>query len=856
MNTTIEPPLTWASGSVVYGRDLDDAWALFRLPTASYDTQPKKERLAVQGDLEQLLTDLRRDGQLVSIARDWDWSEYLKERGRGESPHPELREQYIREQGDIARTIPAAPPLLFAAISLRDPVVRNAAEDLARLGPWHRMREKLSSTARLVSAGLLPEDRREDDQRAAMNLLAQLQQISTLSGAVPASTEDLQWWLRHCWHRGLGEPHVDAGDAPQSVALERNGRSVVRPQELDLLRWTGGITAGADHLIVDSPDGGRAVQIGMVATQVTATAPRTHPKLALAFAPRTWLAWPVDLAISWHWVDNKTSYKKVTGKEKEVRDDAIEASRSEGGANDEELVRPEIAADLVSRLNLGQEPTLECTISAILACPIADPVADPALDAQLVREGVRRAREMASTTRDVFRKSADVSFKVAPLQQLDVFFGQLPGQRIRLPGYRRILMPDQVAAQGWTAAEQVGSSSGWLAGETISQRPVPVRFDPRDGSELNRAPGILVSGDLGAGKTVATSKIMLEMVLDGGIVIDEDPKGDHTWFELLPDDVVQHVRISGEDSRQQGLLDPWLSARQEVRATMAESFLSALLPRNAHPEWTVALQRAIAVVDQRAGDNATNREVLRALRDAGDDHSLAVADSLEAQASYGIARLGFAGDDRTMDLGRRPVTILVTDQLPRPSHRRSRAEYNQAEVVGEQISLLLGHLRSRIMKEHRARLKGNNRDEGWRDLNTEAGREQFNADQRMGRSELVVPIIGTQLATDVAADLSTDAALETVANIFGVHLAFRQVDAAQAAHALLLMGLDPDPRLITRLTELEDGQALMRDHRRRTGWVQWRTAEMQSRSFTTPNVDATRLYKALEEAETDAVYAG
>lgn len=862
--SAIKPPLTWAAGSVVYADGLGDPWALFTIPTASYDTQPKAEQLSVQGDIEQVLIDIGRDGQIVSLARTWDSDAYVADRRGRRSPLRELRDQYVAEQeAELVGAIPASPPRVFMALSLRDPAIYDTGTDLARLGPLQRIRENLSATGRMIASGVLPERKREEDQREATALLAQLQGVSAFQDAEPATIEDVQWWLRHCWARGLGEPDVDAGDEPQAVLLERNGQAAVQPLELDMLRWTGGITTAANHLVVDGPQG-RTVQVGMLATQVTGTAERTHPKLALAFAPRTWLAWPVDLAISWHWVDNKASFKKVAGKEKEVRDDALEAHQSEGGATDKELIRPGVAADLSSRLDMGEEPTLHATISAIVSHPIADEIGDSRADAAVLRDGVREARAMAAETIKAWKKRADVRFHIPPLQQLEVFFGQLPGQRPTLPGYRRILMPDQVAAQAWLAAEQVGSRTGWLLGHTSSLRPVPVRLDPRDGSEENTAPGMLFLGQLGSGKTVATGKVMLEAILDGGIVIDVDPKGDHTWFEALPEDAHQLVTLSAHNDAHRGLLDPFISAPEEIRVTVAQSFLNALLPEGADARWRVRLREAVSLVAERGGTEACCSEVIRVLHQTAgengrqDPDAAEVARSLAAIAKQGIVRLGFADVGRAATLGQRRATILATNFLPRPDARRDRREFSEADRYGEQISLLLSQFAYRTMARHRAELKIFNNDEGWRDLNTESGREVFNAMQRMGRSELVVPIVGSQLATDIATDT------DQIENLFGLRIAFRQADEQQAARALELMGLDPDPRLIRELTrkftkaqQLAHGaRALMRDHRGRTGWVHVRVAPMQQRSFTSPDVEATRARDEIHESESDAIYAG
>ena len=61
---------------------------------------------------------------------------------------------------------------------------------------------------------------------------------------------------------------------------------------------------------------------------------------------------------------------------------------------------------------------------------------------------------------------------------------------------------------------------------------------------------------------------------------------------------------------------------------------------------------------------------------------------------------------------------------------------------------LLALFAMHLMAAERERLKVFAFDEGWRLLADPAGRLLLAALQRMGRSELAVPIIGTQLVTD------------------------------------------------------------------------------------------------------------
>jgi AAA-like domain len=107
-------------------------------------------------------------------------------------------------------------------------------------------------------------------------------------------------------------------------------------------------------------------------------------------------------------------------------------------------------------------------------------------------------------------------------------------------------------------------------------------------------------------------------------------------------------------------------------------------------------------------------------------------------------------------------------------------------------------------------------DEGWRLLGDPAGRALLASLQRMGRSELAVPIISTQLVTDALIGER-----ESLENLIGATFVFGLRSEAEAARALTLLGLDPDDRRMRRtLLEMEAGRCLFRDHRGRVEAIQ------------------------------------
>jgi hypothetical protein len=162
------------------------------------------------------------------------------------------------------------------------------------------------------------------------------------------------------------------------------------------------------------------------------------------------------------------------------------------------------------------------------------------------------------------------------------------------------------------------------------------------------------------------------------------------------------------------------------------------------------------------------------------------------------------------------VTYLSIRDLPAPQAGRSRSEYSALERAGEQIVRLIAMFAMQLMATERERLKVFLFDEGWRLLGDPVGRTLLASLQRLGRSELAVPIISTQLVTDTVLD-----GRASIENLIGATFVFGLRSDGEAQRALTLLDLDPDDRgLRNALLSYDRGRCLMRDHRGRVEAVQ------------------------------------
>ena len=358
---------------------------------------------------------------------------------------------------------------------------------------------------------------------------------------------------------------------------------------------------------------------------------------------------------------------------------------------------------------------------------------------------------------------------------------------------------------------------GFYLGHTLSGSRQPVRFNLREGSDSDRNTTILSVGALGSGKTTLAPEAQVRgRSCQGARVIDCDPKGDHR-FHLL-EEVAPHVECV--------TLRPDPALRGSARPAAGRARAPAPGRRRVVPARPAAGARGAGVGDGGGRRGGPRAHALRASRHAwrscersseGDETDAQVGRTLEVYARSGLTQLGFADPDvRLPPVGPRQVTYLPIRDLPGPEPGMPRSEYSQAERVGEQIVRLIAMFAMHLMSAERERLKLFSFDEGWRLLGDPVGRALLASLQRMGRSELAVPIISTQLVTDTLIGER-----ESLENLIGATFVFGMRSEAEAARALTLLGLDPEDRACARaLLELEAGRCLFRDHRGRVEAIQ------------------------------------
>ncbi len=792
-------PIAFIYGNCIFARGLEDAWAAFAVEVTSYawmsDEGKRAAFIALMGALEVI----EADAQIIRVARHWPVSRYAGELEGSDGTfaagaHARARRRYVSEHVRRLSEIGASHPALFMIVSLREPeqdvatYVSHAAEQHPREW-WAAARRAFSvRDRRLLKASELERVRVNADR-----VHARLEEFLPVR---PARGVELQWLVRRAFCRGIGEPQVDELHEPRALSFECNGEAVLAPLEGDVMRWMESYVEHRARALKVESELGTSWQAQLVLGALPERVQFPGSRAELMFAPVERLPFAVDLSLNARFLPNELALRVARRRIQDADQIARAESDGEQGVSDLGFERTQDARDLLAYLQASSRPPL---LRATLAIAVA------ATEEQELEENVETCRRAYGEVR-LHRPLGD---------QLELFLQHLPAQRTRVAGYDDTLTTEQVAAMMPTAAHVAGSRTGFYLGHTLSGSRQPVRFNLREGSDSDRNTTVLGVGALGTGKTTLAQKLKYEGFLQGARIVDCDPKGDHR-FHLL-DEVAPHAECFTlrPDASLRGVLDPLRVAPVHLRQDVAVSFLRDLLPGRAEPAWETAVLGAVDRVLTRS-PQPTCLEVVRALKD-GDATDVHVAKTLEVYARSGLTQLGFA-DNRVKlpDVGHSQVTYLPIRDLPGPEPGTPRSEYSQAERVGEQIVRLIALFAMHLMSLERERLKLFSFDEGWRLLGDPVGRALLSSLQRMGRSELAVPIISTQLVTDTLIGER-----EALGNLVGATFVFGMRSEAEAGRALTLLGLDPeDTRMRRTLLELDAGRCLFRDHRGRVEAIQ------------------------------------
>jgi hypothetical protein len=606
--------------------------------------------------------------------------------------------------------------------------------------------------------------------------------ISTYLPARRATTLELQWMMRRAAVRGVCEPDLDPYWSPPALSLDGGIWSAGRA---DVQKFMASVTKRGRHVEVEGEDGD-SVQSFLSLGDFPLRA-EFPGDAELLFAPLEKLDFGVDVVAHVRWISNKSMQTKADDSVRDSADSIEDASARYLDSETREHAQRSVQAQAYYSSE-PYPPGLDTTISLAVG----------AADKTQLTERVRRLRR-------VYRASRLYD---APMLQVALYGDHLlrpdGGQVLE---YRKLLKRERLAATMPLGSRSAGSERGIYVAHTIPGVRRPVRFNPLESSSINRGGAVLMVGALGGGKTIAGELLAYQAEHRGSIVVDIDPRPDHSFEALLGDRV--HAISLDNVERNRGLLDPLVIAPPALREELAASYMVGILSPAHPPSWrseVIAAVRAVLVQE-----SPSSRAVVEHLLDSDNQNARDVGRELSIMADWGLCNLAFGDGSAVSTDVQRMVTTIKSAGLSLPPAGSARESYDDAERISVSTLKLIVCLALSLVSGDPSVHKLLLLDEAHSLAETADGRRFLARVLRMTRSMNVTMLLLSQLAGDFT----------ELSELVGQRFSFRQETDEQARANLLMHGLEPTPAWIEMLQGFSDGECLMSGLDRRVAAVKF-----------------------------------
>jgi hypothetical protein len=753
----------------------DQHRALYRLDTVSFPFLAQADKDQVLAELATFAYAIKADFSLYRVCRAYPSREYVQQ-----AVHMVDERFADRDEWELFLTghqkhlagMASFIPEVYLAIELRGKHSLNREQ----------IRNSFSNVRR---KGLILER----DLKAL-----EVTEETTFRGAAErialrrATTREIQWLLKRTASRGVAEPLIDENWQPRALKVIADGdREAYRPHKADLMRLVLPEPKPALTGVTVDSDEGETHQAMLTLGHLPDLADTEGPgNAAFLYTALEQAPFPVDVVQHVTRIDNRAAQRKVR---KKVRDaDAELQEQHEGGGGFSYL------------------PEQDTRLARSLYDYLADPSSPPLLEVSTHFAVGATSAEKLNGRVDTLRTHFGTIALHRPLgSQRALYQDHLPrpdGGKVK--DYSTVMTVEQFGSLIPHGVHHTGPSRGVFFARTVTGSNRPVKVDLTEATRRKRSPSWLLTGGLGAGKTVTLELLEIIAALHGSVVVDIDPKDDHR-LELVPelDGMVTVLDLDG--SKQfEGWLDPLTiqtaNTSADSREDLALSYYLDLVPGgdvNWETHYTKAIRHALEQPDP------CGQRVLDFLERAKDEDARKAGEALAVRGDTGLGRLAFAdGSKRDLHL-RTPVTTIRPGILDLPMVGQDRASYTRIERISVATFTLLTNFAMSLLGNDRSIHGVLGVDEGWHLLGNAAGRRFVSRINYFGRTNFISLILACQTLGVVDSDIN---------DLIGERIVLGQESESQARLNLEVLGLDKDSRaLISRLMRYRKGRGLRRD---------------------------------------------
>lgn len=413
--------------------------------------------------------------------------------------------------------------------------------------------------------------------------------------------------------------------------------------------------------------------------------------------------------------------------------------------------------------------------------------------------------------------------------QMNLLLESQPADKVRVKSYMQRQSLSIFSGGAILANSQVGDSflkgKGWVGpyiGYTCGSAVNPVFFSPHVPISQNKAPGTVIIGSPGGGKSFLSFTLTCLMAIQGMWTIYIDPKADALPIQDL--EGIGKVNVFDLKNGNDGILDPFSLGGSSAERLLLAIETIRILVGTIDGDTETALSNVIEEMLENDDIKPSLNMIVSMLQVSDNNNARNLGTRLKTISSLPFARLCFAPQGGVDISPRDGLTIITLLGIDLPTADTPPSEYDYPNRLAVAVMYLLTSFTKQLMMD----MQGNHPrsvviDEAWAVLSTSHGKKVVSELARMGRS-LNTSIT---LVSQNAADFQREGLINSVSTKF----AFKCNSSEEAENVIELFQLPKTQQNVSLLMSLETGQCIMMDSQNRTSLVQisnwnerWRTA--------------------------------
>ncbi|EJW14351.1 ATP-binding protein [Paenibacillus alvei] len=794
----IQFPIAYFEQQFVYNRD-KECWSYYELPGFNIEFLSDDDLMVEFRRLESFFWQINADMHLL-ILPDYQTSAdiYRAYRATLSGPAVEAAKLHVDETSKVLSERYGDEETNYKFyIGVKLP---NA--DIKQTDIWKELDTYVKDFVRYLTqmffdiAGIEPAEIFEDviDRYKRSEKLV-FNKVSGRLRAKPITTDTTQWLIRRNFYRGIGQAPLWESWEPEYTTDDT--QTIRIPMQYDTLRLTEGVVDDSPERFVILSQAGSDNQ-GHVAFLCM-----SHVPYDMYFPNVKWLYdiqqldFPVEVSVRISIMENRKALKEARNKKKELKDQDRHAQETDNDTSYNVLEGRYESSEIEATLDKSKMPLLLTSIVFCIAAPSEDEL-----------------KKRVSSLKDLYQDMG--IFLEQPLgDQLLLFNEFLPGAKRYVQDYVQIMEPATVAGSMFGATEQIGDQEGFYFATTGTRnQPVYMKGGKAaratSGTKTNSL-AMAFSGSTGKGKSQSANTLLYNLVMSGGKALVIDPKKERGhWKEQLfgLKDHINVINISSDNVDDHGVLDPYnIFKKRKEAETVALNILSYFTGIQVNDKRFSKLNKA---VKQATSMN----NVIECLLNSGDPVSIEIGEHIEGfkDVSFTSLLFGEANNHRSFDFDS-VLTILQVDGLELPDEDTEPEHYTLNEMLSVGMMMPISSIALEFIKQHRDILKIVLLDEAWSFLNTPQGKALSTRMVRMGRSMFALIMFVSQNAVDYNS--------EKLKNNIGMKFAFGVTDSDEVTNVLKFLGMRDNENNRAILTDLENGECIMKDIYGRIGKVKF-----------------------------------